>query len=289
MTTSRTVLVAGCGYVGNALGERLVEDGLCVVGMRRHPERITSAFQVVGADMTDAASLAAIPRGITDVVITASPGGGDDACYVAAYVHGPELLLTFLRRRGDEVARVILTTSTGVYAQGGGVWVDESSETAPTHHSGKRMLEGEALIESLAEQSSAVRLAGIYGPGRTRLIDSVKNGTARTPRRDHFTNRIHRDDCAGVLRHLLLADMLPPRIVGVDQEPATLADVHGFLAATLGAPVPPVEDEDEKAATGRPARGNKRCASAILGPSGYIFAYPTYREGYGAMLSEVRS
>jgi len=281
----RRVLIAGCGYVGIALGERLLRDGVQAIGMRRNVGALPEALDGVSADLTDVTSFSAIPAKITDVVITASPGGGDDASYVTAYVRGPEDLLAFLAERGDPVARVLLTTSTGVYAQTDGSWVDETSKAEPTHHSGKRMLEGEALIAACDVISTAVRLGGIYGPGRTRLVDRVRNGEARTPKDPLWTNRIHRDDCAGMLRHLLLCDDPPPRVVGVDTEPADLADVQRFLASELGVTDPPLEEPRDPAATGRRARSNKRCSSALAIGLGYSFAFPTYREGYRAMLA----
>ncbi len=284
--SERLVLIAGCGFVGVALAERLGRDGIRAIGLRRNPGALPEGIEAVGADLSDRASLTAVPEGITDVVITASPGGGDDDRYATAYVKGPENLVSFLRERGDPIRRIILTTSTGVYAQTGGAWVDETSETAPTHHSGKRMLEGEALIASTGWTSVAVRLAGIYGPGRTRMIDRVRRGEARMPRDPVWTNRIHRDDCAGILALLAAAETPPSRVVGVDREPARLRDVQRFLAEELGVAEPPEEEADAPAATGRRARSNKRCSSALLRELGYELAYPTYREGYRAMLAE---
>jgi nucleoside-diphosphate-sugar epimerase len=282
-----TVLIAGCGYVGIALAMRLSRDGTRAIGLRRNPASLPETVEGVGADLLDRASLRTIPEGITHVVITASPGGGDDERYVAAYLKGPETLLGFLRERGDPIRRVILTTSTGVYAQTDGSWVNEESETAPTHHSGKRMLEGEALIASRGYSSVALRLAGIYGPGRTRMIDRVRSGEARTPRDTRWTNRIHRDDCAGALALLVAAESPPPCVIGVDGEPAELSEVQRFLARELGVPEPPAEEEGSaRAAVGRRARSNKRCSNELLVSLGYELAYPTYREGYRAMLAE---
>ncbi len=287
--SERRFLIAGCGYVGVALARRLSDEGLQVIGLRRDASALPADVRGVGADLCDAASLGVIPDGITDVILAASPGGGDDARYVEAYVKGPETLLRFLRERGDPLGRVILTTSTGVYAQSGGAWVDESSETAPSHHSGKRMLEGEASIAASGVTSVAVRLAGIYGPGRTRMIDRVKMGEARTPREVVWTNRIHRDDCAGVLALLATMDAPPPRVIGVDREPAALGEVQRFLAKELGVAEPPEEEQEAPAAVGRRARSNKRCSSALLARLGYVHAFPTYREGYRAMLTEMEA
>jgi hypothetical protein len=113
----------------------------------------------------------------------------------------------------------------------------------------------------------------------------VRNGRlvyqADPPR---HTNRIHRDDCAGVLRHLMLLAEPEALYVGVDCEPATEAVVYSWLAGVLGAPPPRAGTPD---ATGDPERGgNKRCRNARLLASGYAFHYPTFREGYTAVLAE---
>ncbi|MBW2461132.1 MAG: NAD(P)H-binding protein [Deltaproteobacteria bacterium] len=294
MDAPRSVLIAGCGYVGARLGTLLAARGDVVLGLRRNPDTLPDGITAVKADLCAPETLVAIPTGVTDVVITTAPGGGDDERYRQAYVRGPENLLSFLRGRGDPVRRVLLTTSTGVYAQTDGDWVDERSPTEPTHFSGQRMLEGEAVIAAGEFESVAVRLAGIYGPGRTRLIDRVRSGEARAPRQSLWTNRIHRDDCAGLLEALLDLDAPPTMVIGVDQEPAELDDVQRFLAAELSVAVPPAQDPPEppepakgsiEATAGRRTRSNKRCSNALALALGYRFRFPTYREGYRAMLA----
>jgi nucleoside-diphosphate-sugar epimerase len=145
------------------------------------------------------------------------------------------------------------------------------------------MLEAERLLASAA--GVALRLGGIYGPGRTRLIDGVRAGRATIrPGPPRWTNRIHRDDAAGALRHLigcaLAGAALEAVYVGVDDEPADDAVVLRWLSQRLGAPPPP--GADDAAPPGR--SGNKRCRNARLRATGYAFAYPSFREGYGALI-----
>jgi len=101
-----------------------------------------------------------------------------------------------------------------------------------------------------------------------------------------WSNRIHRDDCAGALRHLMLLDGAAGLYLGVDHEPADLCEVQRWLASELGAPAPPTTTGDDSDAeiSGRRRSSNKRCSSQRLVDSGYRFRYPTFREGYGAML-----
>ena len=161
--------------------------------------------------------------------------------------------------------------------------MNEESPTQPTHYSGRVLLEGERTLLESNYPATILRLAGIYGPNRTRLIDSVRAGRAEShtgpPR---FTNRIHRDDCAGALLHLMQMDAPDEIYVGVDDAPADRREVLNWLADRLGVPHPretgAAETPSARAAT------NKRCSNARLKAAGYRFLYPSYREGYAKMI-----
>jgi len=269
------VLIAGCGYVGTALGERLVAGGHHVWGLRRDPSELPATFNKVAADLAQRSDLDALPGGLDYVVYCASAGDASDAAYRRAYVQGLETLLDAIQGRG--VRRTFFTSSTAVYAQSGGECVDEASETRPVHFSGLRTLEAEGVLRSSASPSTVLRCAGIYGPGRTRLIDAVRQGTASMSSR--ITNRIHRDDIAGTIAFLIERDLGPEVLLLCDDEPAPQRDVTSFLAAQLGVPVPD-PTQAEAAARG----GDKRCSNARLRAIGYRLLYPSYRDGYAAML-----
>jgi len=213
------------------------------------------------------------------LVFCASAGESSDERYRAVYVDGLGNLINAYAGRAPK--RLVFVSSTAVYHQNDGSWVDESSPTEPTHFSGKRMLEAEAVAHRADFGSVVLRCAGIYGPGRTRLIDAVRTGTARwaegSPR---FTNRMHRDDVAGALAHLLFHESPHPIYVGVDEDPAPEREVFAFLAARLGVAEPPAGRSDGS----HRAAGNKRCNGALLRSSGYQLRFPSYREGYSAML-----
>jgi nucleoside-diphosphate-sugar epimerase len=269
------VLIAGCGYVGTALGERLVERDHQVWALRRDTSGLPAAFNKVSADLTDPAGLDAIPADIDHVVYCASAGESSDAAYQRAYVVGLANVLHAIE--GRAVRRVFFTSSTAVYAQTGGGVVDEQSETIPAHFSGRRTLEAEALLRASRAPSTVLRCAGIYGPGRTRLIDTVRQGTASMSER--FTNRIHRDDIAGVIIHLMQQDAAPGLLLLSDDQPAPQREVTAFIAARLGVPLPH-SPPAEPSARG----GDKRCDNSLLHATGYRLLFPTYREGYAAML-----
>ena len=278
------VLIAGCGYTGIALGTRLANEGHAVWGLRRRPELLPATIHPLKADLCNQVSLTPIPPALDFVFYTAAAERTDDASYQAAYVTGIRNLLDHLFETRQPLKRLFFTSSTAVYAQTGGEWVDETSKTSPRGFSGRRLLEGEQLFLRSSFAATVVRMAGIYGPGRTRLIDQVRRGEAVCQTgQPRYTNRIHRDDCAGVLRHLMLLNSPEAFYLGADDEPSGQSEVFRWLAKRLGAPQPLAEPK--AAATGGKSQSNKRCCNARLLQSGYSFRYPTFREGYEAILA----
>lgn len=280
------VLIAGCGYVGTALALRLAEEGHKVWGLRRHEgDPLPPNVSLIVADLTVPETLVDLPPELDFVFFTAAPDISSDEEYRATYVDGLRHLLDALQRQGQHVRRAFFTSSTTVYAQSDGAWVDEGSPTEPMHFSGIRMLEAEGLLVGGPFPGTVLRLGGVYGPGRGRLIDRVRHGEAVCPDGPPlYTNRIHRDDCAGALQHLMTLADPDTLYIGVDHEPGEECAVLRWLAAQLGVPLPRVE---RASGTGvRWHRGNKRCRNTKLVQSGYRFRYPTYREGYAALLDE---
>ena len=278
------VLIAGCGYVGSALGASLVADGDVVFGLRRRVVSLPAGVQPIEADLAVAKTLRDLPPGLDFVVYAASPGGSDDALYRTAYVEGLGRLLDALSAQGQNPKRIFLLSSTSVYGQDRGEWVDEASPTAPLDFRGTRILEAEKLLGAAGQASTIVRLGGIYGPQRISMIERVRSGRAVVARGGpRYTNRIHRDDCAGALRHLLRLPAPESLYLGVDCEPADDATVLRWLSGAIGAPEPRVDAD-----SGGSARGNKRCRNDRLLASGYAFRFPTFREGYSALLAKLR-
>ncbi len=273
------VLIAGCGDVGTALGLDLAAAGYRVWGLRRDPTGLPPAIGPIAADLSRPETLATLPPGINQVVYAAAADGFSDAGYRAAYLDGVGNLLQALA--GRPVRRFVFVSSTAVYGQGAGEWVDEASPTEPSGFSGQRVLEGEAAARSGPFPAVVVRFGGIYGPGRTRLIESVRRGEPCVEAPPRFTNRIHRDDCAGVLRHVLELQAPDPVYLGVDGAPAADCEVRDWLADRMGVARPGRVSD----AAASPQRGNKRCRNDRLVASGFRFRYPTYREGYAALLA----
>src|SRR5690606_26975911 len=113
--------------------------------------------------------------------------------------------------RKSPVRRFAFTSSTGVYGQSDGGWVDETSPAEAQGFSGRWIREGEKLLEASPCETVSLRLGGIYGPGRARLIGTVRDGSAViTDGPPRYLNLNHRDDCAAALEHLLFLDNPAP-------------------------------------------------------------------------------
>ena len=276
------VLIAGCGYVGTELGIRLAGAGHDVWGLRRDPRALPPPIRPLAADLRAPLDETVLPR-VDRVVYAVAADAPTPASYRHAYVGGVRNLLAALGRQTGAPARLFFLSSTAVYGDAEGSWVDERTVPAPENFRGATVLEGEALVRGADHPGTCVRLGGIYGPGRTRLIERARRGELRCPPGGPlWSNRIQRDDVAGVLAHLLFRASPAPVYLAVDDEPAPLCDVYRYLAALTGGPEPAV------GASVRRTRTNKRCSNALLAASGYSFRYPTYREGYGALWDALR-
>lgn len=279
------VLIAGAGYVGAELAARLASARHEVLALRRSPPRteaqtVAPRVRWLACDLSDANALSSLGlEGVEALAYLVAADTRDDAAYRRAYVDGLANVLACLRP-GRSLRRVLFVSSTSVYAQDDGSWLDEASPARPAHFAGRRVLAGEAIAREAGCESVALRLGGIYGPGRTSLIERVRRGQAQLASAPHYTNRIHRDDAARACAHLLAHPAPEPCYVGVDREPTDQARVLRWLATRLRV-APPSGDYDASAAP-----SGKRCRSDRLDASGFSFAYPTFREGYESLIDE---
>ena len=276
------VLIAGCGDVGTALGLSLGERGHDVFGARRSAHRLPEPLHPLPVDLTDARAIERAVPVVDAVVYAVAAGSRDEGAYRRAYVDGVSALLAVLEARAEPPRRVLFVSSTSVYGERGGEWIDETAPLAPRGFAGESLVAGERRMLASPIPATVVRFAGIYGPGRGWMIERARAGASCAGDPPKFTNRIHRDDCAGVLAHLVdLDDRCGDAYIGVDDAPVEECEVLEWLAARLGAPAPRRVRGDEAASQG----SGKRCSNARLRASGYRFRYPTFREGYAAVLA----
>ncbi len=278
------ILWAGWGDLGAMATPALVAAGHEVVALRRHDlDDVPTGVIPLRGDLNAPAGLD-LPPGVRACVVTLTPDTRDQAGYERAYLHALANLHVLVQGEScctqPPLDRLLFVSSTAVYGQDDTEWVDEQTSTSPSRFNGAVMVRAERLAASARWPTTVVRLSGIYGPGRTRLLDKVREGRSS---RNTWTNRIHRDDAAAAIVHLLgLAD--PPPVVNVtDTEPATNDTVLSWLADRMGLPTPPIDNADEGLAG---ATGGKRVDGSLLASTGFRHAYPTFREGYAAMLDD---
>jgi nucleoside-diphosphate-sugar epimerase len=271
------ILIAGCGYVGNALASRLLSAGHKVWGLRRRVEELVDGVEPLPIDLSQAITPSSLPPQLDVVFYTAAAGSFDEAAYKCAYHDALLHLVDALQASHQSPQRFIFTSSTSVYHQQDGAWVNESSDLQPENFSGQWVLAGEKCVGNLPWRGVSVRFGGIYGPERQGIVQSVRGQQARLmPGPPVYTNRIHRDDCVGVLLHVMNLHNPKPSYVAVDDEPTPYNDVLTWMAKSLALPPP-------KSGAAR-RQTNKRCSNRALKESGYTFVYPTFREGYTAII-----
>ncbi|MET0956618.1 MAG: NAD-dependent epimerase/dehydratase family protein [Cryobacterium sp.] len=273
-----TVLIAGCGDLGTEVGLRLVALGQHVVGLRRQAGVLPAALNGQSVDL--AGQRPVIPPDTEIVIVAIAAGNPDPQVYRAAYVTGLANLLDALDAAQVTPRRFLLVSSTAVYDVNDGSDVDELTPATAATGTDAILLEAEELLRSRIPAAVVLRLAGIYGPGRERLIGQVRSGRATVSARTRLTNRIHRDDAAAAIVHLMLGAAEPDRLyLGVDSAPVPSVEVLNFLAAELGLPQPEITE------TGGTRGGDKRLSNRRLLQTGFTLAYPSYREGYRAVLA----
>lgn len=280
-----SVLIAGCGDIGGRLASQLLPQGWTVYGLRRSVAKLPPGVIGVSGDLFDARMPAQWPEGRIDyLVYCATPTVRDEAGYRAAYTEGLRHVLAWTERSGQKPKRILFVSSSSVYGQQLGEWVDETSPADASGFSGQVMREAEKVALSSDVPATVVRLTGIYGPGRSDLMNRVRQGYSVAVEPPLYGNRIHADDAAGLLAFLLQAEAggvaLDDCYIGVDDAPAPLAEVVDWMRERLGV----TQWSDEHSVR---RAGSKRCSNARAKALGWAPRYASYREGYEAMLAQV--
>lgn len=287
------VAILGCGYVGLELVRQLVDDHE-VFGVRRS-ERGCAAIDDAGgsaiqADVTDREQLEAVPD-VDAIVFAASSGGRSLDAAKHIYLHGLRTVVEAFGDRQSPPDQLVYTSSTGVYGDHDGDWVDEQTELTPTTDKTRVLAGAERIARDVAPVhgigSSVVRFGGLYGPDRYRL-DRYLEG----PVTGGYLNMIHRDDAAGIVRFALeSADEAV--LLAVDNEPVDKWKFADWLAAECNVDQPPKLSKAERIEAGdlsetaeRRMLTSKRCSNERIRALGYEFSFPTYREGYRAAIDD---
>jgi nucleoside-diphosphate-sugar epimerase len=277
-----SLLIVGCGDIGQRVARVLGRCDWLITGVRRAPCAVSTDFPYQAADYSIPGSLHFAETLRPDFVLaTFTPSTPDIEGYRRGFTAAAENLLAGLGEH--RVRKLIMISSTRVYAENAGGWVDEAGELSRQDERAQAIIDAECQLLASEQLVTIVRFAGIYGGQMGRLISRVAGGQISTAQPVRYTNRIHRDDCAGFLAHLftLSSDNQPLSAVynGTDDEPAPAHDVQAWLALEMG-----VELSASCGHLQETAAVGKRCSNALLHSTGYEMHYPDYRAGYRQVL-----
>jgi nucleoside-diphosphate-sugar epimerase len=287
------VLIVGCGYVGQPLGEELARMGHEVVGVTRstrsHDALVAASIKPFALDISKRAELDQLPLPFDWVVNTVSSNQGGVEEYQQVYVQGMRNLVDWLLPSPPK--KFVYTSSTSVYAQNDGSLVKESSPAEPASETGRALVAAENILIDAAKTkqfpSVILRAAGIYGPERGHLFQQYLKDQARIAGKgDRLLNMIHRLDLIHCIIAALKNGHAGEIYNAVDDEPVPQIHFFRWLSETLGKNMPPFGD-DADAARKRPVTHKKVMNRKLKVELGYQFKYPTFRQGYTAEIKRL--
>ncbi|MBR7888044.1 NAD-dependent epimerase/dehydratase family protein [Marinomonas sp. A79] len=266
------ILIAGCGDLGSGVAEKLVAQGHTVTGIRRTQRAFPDGVVGQTGDLLtmDDTQLPEVDL----VFLIMTPQGRHEDAYRAAYFDTAQVLI---RRYGSTATppTVFFVSSTSVYGQNEGQWIDDSTPAQPHSATAKVLLEAELALSAVFP-SVAVRCSGIYGPGRFRMLEKVQSETPWEA--NSWTNRVHRDDVVSALELLsqlaLKGNRLPEHVIVTDQTPVSMWELKLWLASCLDAKIMAGAGKDFVPASG------KRIQGQYLLSQGWRLNYPSYVAGY---------
>lgn len=278
----KSVLILGCGDLGQKTAQYLAAKEIVVVGIRRNPPSHNEdagdypLFQYKKGDIRDIESIAPyLNDTITDIIFCPTADDSSEESYLATYYQPLQKLCDYIVSQ-RLMPRILFVSSTSVYAQDTGERVDETSPTQPRRFNGVCLLQCETFLTASGLPHLVLRLGGIYGKNRRRLLDQLLSDKIQTPYQ--MTNRIHIEDAARAITHLITAPSLEHVIFCItDHQPVTKFEIYHWLK-------PEASQHtnlhfDSKKITGK-AIDNLR-----LQQTGFKFCYPTFKEGYQAILN----
>ena len=276
---SQQILIVGMGDLGLEVAKRLLAEGKQVIGVKRSllPQ---SAMKIIQADVTQPDSLQALSALHPQVLIyCVAAAGQSDAEYKAAYVDGLRHVLA-TQQHNKNLKHVFFVSSTRVYGQDTQDLLDETVAAVPVDFGGERLMEAEQLLRQLPCKATVLRLSGIYGPGRLRMMHLAQSAVA-WPKQNSWSNRIHRDDAAAFMvfltKRVFSGEGIEDCYIVTDSCPVPQYTVLSWIAKRLhcGQPEP------------LPISGGKRLNNQRMVATGFKLQYPDYKAGYQSLINEV--
>ncbi len=285
LNTTKHILIAGCGDLGLRAAHLLLQQGHVVYGLRRNPpgqprDAQTTAPQIqwIQADLCQPDSMQALPDKISDIVYCPTPPQRTETAYRAIFIQGLNNLLGALDTTW--LKRLVFISSSAVYGEHHGNWVDENTPLLPLGVNGQVLQAAEQHVHALPYETIVLRLSGLYGPEKQQLLARIRASQTRVPRHEtHYANRIHIEDAAAAIVHCLALPTPAPCYLVNDNTPLPIDELYDWLANAMQVPCPP---------EGAPPAGigNKRLSNALLLGSGFRLRWPDTKQGYAALLNE---
>jgi len=281
--------IVGCGDIGTRVGLKLHAQGWSISALRRTVTALPPEFQGYAVDYTDPNALASLAYLCPDYLLfTPLPQGRDTLGYERGF-RDPLAVLGTIGWLQSNVGAVMVS-STRVFAERDGGWVTETSPLTTDDAAAVAIQEGEDIVLSAPCTSTVLRASGLYGELPGMLVERVRRGAfSQDP--DRISNRIHRVDLASIAATVLLnmaaGVATPPIMIASDDAPSPIGEVEGWLAETMGlggAAVPIKNPGPASPVPGAAQRGNRRCDNRLLHEQGFRLQYPSYKDGYQAML-----
>ena len=276
----------GFGFSAQALARRLVPKGWTVTGTARSEESFAKIADLGARPLVfDGSQAVELPDDVTQILISVPPDGDGDV----VLRHCKQTI----SERAGNLSWVGYLSTTGVYGNRDGAWVDEDAELLPSTERGERRVKAERAWLNLYEQTDIpvmlFRLAGIYGRGRNQLVSLLKGKSRRVVKPGQVFSRIHVDDIAQILE-ASIEKPNPGRAYNVcDDLPAPPQDVVAFAAELMGMPPPPkvAFDEGEMSPMGRSfyAESKRVHNDRIKDELGVTLTYPDYKTGLTALFA----
>ncbi|MGY0398342.1 MAG: sugar nucleotide-binding protein [Ostreibacterium sp.] len=276
------IYLAGCGKIGTRLGYCLQNDGHQVIGLKRTPKDL--GFSTLSIDLSNQLAVQALPKDAEVIIFMVTPPDYTEVDYKHVYDTILNNLIDFSKQHSAPPL-FLLVSSTSLYGQQKGQWVNEDSTTKPRKFNGQWILQGEKNLRQQLSNSLCVRFSGIYATHRARLIKTALSGKPIQQNPPLWTNRLHEDDCVNVLYFLIkqYQSKIPlDKIYLVsDNTPVSSYDIIQFICQRMGKPHPKISTENIS------YQQNKRCDNTRIKRLGYRFIYPTYQIGYRAILDDI--
>lgn len=295
-TKVKALLVLGCGYLGSRLVEAGLERGWTVKVVSKGAaalEVAASRGAKVFAGMVDEDTWHGFAGEEVDYVVNCvSSGGGGMEGYRRSYVGGNQSLARWTAEI-NFTGRVIYTSSVGVYPDAGGAWVDEGSSLENLSERGAVIAESEQIVLNDAKGSGlfALRLGGLYGPGRHLMLDGLREGPEVLPGwGDYSLNLVRIEDVVTAVFCCLETEGLVSGIYNVvDDEPAQKEAIVSWLSEKLEVKIPRFSGEAGGRSSRRFGEGgrpsNRRISNGKLkAATDWQPRYSSFREGYEELL-----